>query len=343
MRKLLLPTLVLLTTQSAMGSRHATPVRHLAQDDDGQASLVPLPESVDVNDPAAADGTSAESKPPTYNDPVEDHFDENYSFKFKKVTSYTKDEITSFWINKTNGEYCTQLFVEIYDKFNSLDETVKEIEASIDEYNQKCKDKCIPGYVVCEGDKSDKCIKEEDCCELHNKYTCEGTKNHPFDYHNWATGQGQTLYCYDWCCDETQVRCEDKCIPDGSLPFGYGHDDHHTYYDDHHNPIQSDYPKLCCKGQDCCDDKDDTYVPHLTQGGQEPFCCKIDEILKDGYNKDKCCCAADDAVCCPNLKTHCQSKDNYLCCDLTTQKYCNGKCVPKDLPCCQDGEFNCQY
>ena len=145
------------------------------------------------------------STPPTTNtgiNSVENHFDENYSFVFKKVTNYTKEEITEFWKNKTNGVYCTNLFIEIYNKYDSISTTVDTIKAKIDEYNQKCSLKCMPGYVICENDKSGKCVTEDSCCKLNNKVTCN-TANHPIDSHNYATSNGDTLYCYDWCCPES--------------------------------------------------------------------------------------------------------------------------------------------
>ena len=45
----------------------------------------------------------------------------------------------------------------------------------------------MPGYVKCEGDKEDRCIDEDDCCKKNYKVTCD-SQNHPWDFHNYATG-----------------------------------------------------------------------------------------------------------------------------------------------------------
>ena len=104
----------------------------------------------------------------------------------------------------------------------------------------------MPGYVKCEGDKEDRCIDEDDCCKKHYKVTCD-TQNHPWDFHNYATGYGEVLRCYDWCCKNTEVYCEKKCLPYDGLGWGYGHDDNNDYKDEYGKPQHSSYPHLCCK------------------------------------------------------------------------------------------------
>ena len=34
---------------------------------------------------------------------IEDHFDEEYSFHFKRVTEYTKSEMEAYWEHRENG------------------------------------------------------------------------------------------------------------------------------------------------------------------------------------------------------------------------------------------------
>ena len=87
----------------------------------------------------------------------------------------------------------------MYEEIKYLKEHIDE---KIDEYNENCIDKCFPGYVRCEGDYSQKCIKECDCCASHYLSCCPDSKNHPTSEHNYATGEGEVLYCYDWCCEE---------------------------------------------------------------------------------------------------------------------------------------------
>lgn len=134
MRKLLLPTLVLLGQKA------------YAQDYDYDAET---PEE------------------PSYGHAghVEEHFDEEYDFHFKKVTEYTKSEMKTYWEHRENGEYCSDLFAEIYDMYSSLGKTVRDIKLKIKEYNEYCSDKCIPGYVKCAGSAYDTCVPECECCE----------------------------------------------------------------------------------------------------------------------------------------------------------------------------------
>ena len=49
----------------------------------------------------------------------DEHIFESY-YHFEKITEFTKEEITEFWKNKTNGEYCTSLFGKIVDKYQEL-------------------------------------------------------------------------------------------------------------------------------------------------------------------------------------------------------------------------------
>ena len=56
----------------------------------------------------------------------------------------------------------------------------------VSEYNEKCSDKCLPGYVKCENDYSNRCVLYEECCEYNYKKYCPETRNHPDDYHNYA-------------------------------------------------------------------------------------------------------------------------------------------------------------
>ena len=173
---------------------------------------------------------------------VDDHLNEQF-YNIQTITDYDITEITDFWVNKVNGEYCTNLFKSIIEKYNLLDEAIDEINGLVDDYNQNCNDKCLPGYVKCEGDYSNKCVLECDCCQQHSKYCCKDSSNHPVDTYNYATGDGEVLYCYDWCCTEDSTYCNGECIPDAAgMPYGYG-------------ASSGGYgePKVCCEGQDCCD------------------------------------------------------------------------------------------
>ena len=221
---------------------------------------------------------------------VDAHLNEQF-YNLQKITDYDKQEITDFWINKVNGQECTNLFNQIIEKYNLLDEAIDEINDLVDDYNQNCNDKCLPGFVKCGGDASNKCIPECECCSNHNKYCCKDSSNHPVDTTNYATGDGEVLYCYDWCCSEDATYCGGECIPDAAgMPVGYG------------GSSGSDGPKVCCEGQDCCDDGQ-TYLEHLTT--TDPFCCILDEVINKAQHEETgapalCCCENDYDICCPN-------------------------------------------
>ena len=86
---------------------------------------------------------------------------------------------------------------------------VHDIEGYMDEYNSNCSDKCLPGYVKCESD-------------YHYLEHCD-SDNHPENYHNYATGEGEDLQCYEWCCKEFETFCHGNCIDD-DIPLGYSYD-----------------------------------------------------------------------------------------------------------------------
>ena len=214
MRKTVLPTLLLLGVQQATASLSKERSLNLAEQ------------------------SSAE---------IEAHLNEMF-YDIIHISDYTVNEITTFWENKENGQYCTDLFNTIITKYNDLVLAAEEIDNKIDEYNTNCHDKCLPGYVKCEGDYSNKCIKECDCCASHSLYCCSDSSNHPPSTYNYATGDGEVLYCYDWCCQEDETRCNGQCVPDeAGMPAGYG------------PATSADGPKVCCEGQDCCD-AGETYI-----------------------------------------------------------------------------------
>ena len=90
-----------------------------------------------------------------------------YAFSFEKITEYTIEEITEYWKNRTDGEYCTELFGKIVDNYQDVQGLVNEINGWVETYNKDCSDKCLPGHVKCKGDGSDNCILEKDCCDYH--------------------------------------------------------------------------------------------------------------------------------------------------------------------------------
>ena len=189
---------------------------------------------------------------------IDAHLNE-YAFSIEKITEYTKTEITEFWKNKTNGDLCTSLFGKIVEHYSEVKATIHEINGWVEEYNTKCSDKCLPGFVRCEGDYSGKCIAECDCCAYNYLKCCQGTDNHPASSYNYATGEGESLHCYDWCCPEDHTYCQGDCVPD-TVGFPYGYGPSAPEYDPY-EPVQ--YPKVCCEGQGCCD-AGETYITHLT-------------------------------------------------------------------------------
>ena len=223
------------------------------------------------------------------------------------------------------------MFKNIVDGYAEVKGKVTDINDWIDEYNTKCSDKCMPGYVKCAGNNENKCIAACECCSNNDKYCCEGTDNHPYSDINYATGEGEVLYCYDWCCGEDTTRCNENCIPDASgLPYGFGPST--VGEDASGNPVL--YPKVCCNGQECCEDGE-SFIDHLTT--KEPFCCIIDEVVNPAEVSEGaapvCCCSDSSSVCCPNLGEHCQPSSNHLCCEAGYID-CHGECWPAEKPCC---------
>ncbi len=263
MRKTILPSLILLGAQQAMGALTEERSLNTAQHIDPE---------------------------------IDKHLNE-YVFNFDYITEYTKTEIEEFWENKEKGPECVTLFKNIYDKYIEVKGIAQDIEDWIDQYNEQCSDKCLPGYVRCLGSYNNKCIKECDCCSQHSLYCCAGTANHPANSYNYAVGDGEYLECYDWCCPEDHTMCQDQCYPDSGLPKGYGP------YDDSYGPP---YPKTCCDGQDCCDAYE-TYIYHLTYA--EPFCCELNTVLNEADiatgAQPQCCCENEYDICCPDLDQKC--------------------------------------
>jgi len=141
----------------------------------------------------------------------------------EQISDFTKTEITEFWENKVNGALCTDLFHKIIDNYDIVVDAIQNITDWVDKYNRECSDKCLPGYVKCEGDYTKKCVKECDCCAQHNLYCCKSSDNHPYSDYNYATGDGEVLRCYDWCCEEDATYCGGDCVPDHvGMPYGYG-------------------------------------------------------------------------------------------------------------------------
>ncbi len=248
------------------------------------------------------------------------------------------EEITSYWKNRTNGKHCVDVFTQITEKFELLQEVVYDIDGLIETYNRDCNDKCLPGYVKCKDDEEEKCILRCDCCAHHNLECCD-SDNHPTSSENYAVGEeDEPLYCYDFCCEDNQVFCDDVCIDIGN-PLGPGNS--LPYPTDDYGGVGSngEFPIICCTGDDCCEDGE--IWPEWISPDQF-FCCVPDEIIS-GPDGDFCCCDMAEHTCCPNLDVHCQSDTNVECCDLNIQEYCHGECWPKGKPCCDYGEYNCEH
>ena len=82
-------------------------------------------------------------------DPTIDSHLNEYAFSITSISEFSKTEIREFWVNKENGEYCTNLFNNIVDGYANVEGIIEDINSWIDDYNEKCSDKCLPGYVRC--------------------------------------------------------------------------------------------------------------------------------------------------------------------------------------------------
>ena len=241
------------------------------------------------------------------------------------------------------------MFNEIKENFYLLQEVVYDIEGLIETYNKDCNDKCLPGYVKCANGPEDTCILACDCCALQSNdagdsLTCCATGNHPENEINYALGEGAELFCFDWCCEDTEVRCNNECVGVGSnlgvgnsLPPQAGDDEYDYGYE---GVGVGAGPIVCCTGDDCCVDGQ---IWPLWINANQAFCCIPDEVLQQEEGPALCCCETEEEVCCPDLDIHCQPAENTLCCDLTTETVCHGECWPIDKPCCDDGKFNCEF
>ena len=74
---------------------------------------------------------------------------------------------------------------------------------------------------------------------------------------NYALGEDQELFCYDWCCEDTEVFCSNECIGVGnglgvgnSLPPQMGDDEYDYGYEG--GVGAGEGPIVCCTGDDCC-------------------------------------------------------------------------------------------
>lgn len=90
MRKILLPTLLLLGVKSINAGTPVVNRRNLAEIKTG------------LNVKETPDELST------------------WSYHFEEITEFSAAEITEFWKNRTNGVHCTDIFTQILEKFSVL-------------------------------------------------------------------------------------------------------------------------------------------------------------------------------------------------------------------------------
>jgi hypothetical protein len=150
-------------------------------------------------------------------------------YNVSSTTIKDLETITEFWTNKTNGTHCISLFEKYYNLTLEIQSLVEEANKTILEYNADCKEKCFPGYYICNA--TDTCLTPEDCCEVtHPGYT-------------WCTsGTPAFEECVPECCDNNEVYCNNTCVKIKDLPDGY-------------LPVPGETPHdsdTCCFEQGCC-------------------------------------------------------------------------------------------
>ena len=99
------------------------------------------------------------------------------------------------------------------------------------------------------------------------------------------------------------------------------------------------YPRICCEGQDCCDEGL-TYIPWMTT--EEPICC-VPNTMVEVLDHDCCCLEEENSYCCPDLENHCQNaQENPYCCP-PGEEWCPREqdCRPAEY-CCPTGQDNCE-
>ena len=104
---------------------------------------------------------------------------------------YVSATPADYELKKTEGVYIEQVIrpTGLLDPLIEVRPSLNQIDDLIEEYNTNCADKCLPGYVRCQGEPQDKCILECDCCETFH-LTCCDSNNHPDNDYNYAKGEG---------------------------------------------------------------------------------------------------------------------------------------------------------
>jgi len=148
--------------------------------------------------------------------------------------------VKEFWTNKTDGDYCYNLFEKYYNLTLDIHTLVEVADKTIEEYNEKCKDLCFPGYIKCEATQT--CLLPADCCTATNP-----------GYEWCLSGTPGYEVCVPDCCEEdVEVWCNDKCTRIADLSLDY-------------RPIEGDGPHskdTCCYQDECCD-APDTWLSRL--------------------------------------------------------------------------------
>lgn len=106
---------------------------------------------------------------------VMDHDGEAYLGNQTTYTSITVtveelEEVKKFWENRELEELCVRLYTEYYNKATLITQLEIEADAILEEYNHKCHEHCLDGYINCPLPDYDyePCMTHDDCCEAQH-------------------------------------------------------------------------------------------------------------------------------------------------------------------------------
>lgn len=157
------------------------------------------------------------------------------------IDATSETEILDFWTNSgsTVAAQCLDIFTRIVENLKIIHETIEATDTLIEEYNTICNEKCLNGFINCDG----VCKTNEECCLDNTLVACD-TNNH--DYPATPVANSPEAVCYNWCCEEDEYHCQGQCISEnipvdgGEITFGTEPNGDGTF------------PKECCFGDDCC-------------------------------------------------------------------------------------------